>query len=139
MKSNAYLGCSIAISSLCLFSDNINSSNAIALVFLRKQNIFLHRKVSRRRSRVHYTKAHWYIIAKQLLHLGLTKTSHEKIAFFYDFCGGFPCFLVYFSLFWIKFWFICKIRVHNHVKNVCQRSLISATLCNFVFQRPTHS
>ena len=60
-----------SLSSLCMFSDDVNSSNAIALVLLRKQNIFLHRTIFARRSMVHYTKKQLYKIAKQL-HLGLT-------------------------------------------------------------------
>jgi hypothetical protein len=48
----------------CYLTIIINSSNtlSIALVFSRKQNIFMHRTISWRRSRVHYTaKKHWYI------------------------------------------------------------------------------
>ena len=42
--------------------------------------------------------------------------------FFLLFLFIFHCFLV----FWIKFPPICKMRVHNHVENVCQRSLLAA-------------
>jgi hypothetical protein len=81
------------------------------------------------------TKKHWYIIAKQL-HLGFTWTSQGKTAFIYDFCGGFSLFLVYFSLFWIKFPPNCKIRVHIHVKNASQQSLAAAYFMLFGVQMP---
>jgi hypothetical protein len=77
-----------------MFSDNLNSSNAMALVFLRKQNIFFHRTISPLRQET------LSIIAKQL-HLGLINAdiSGKKLHSFMFFVAVFPCFLVYFSLF----------------------------------------
>jgi hypothetical protein len=66
IKCNTYLGFSIAIFPPSIFPDIINSSNAIVWVFWQAQNIFLHRNISRWRSRAHYTQKHWYIITKQL-------------------------------------------------------------------------
>jgi hypothetical protein len=117
-----------SLSSLWMFPDNINSSNAIALVFLRKQNMFLHGKISRRWRRAHYTKKNMiYNCQTVTLWFNVGISSKNNLLRW-----RFSCFLVYFSLFWIKVPPICKMRVHDHVKNACKRSLISFTLCNFI-------
>jgi hypothetical protein len=76
------------LSSLWSFPDNIvniNTSNAIALVFLRKQNMFLYNTTSRRRSRVHYTKKHRYTIAKQL-HVDISRKNYLLLWYLRRFC-----------------------------------------------------
>jgi hypothetical protein len=51
------------------------------------------------------------------------------------FAAVFPCFLgLFFTI--LKFPPICKIRVHNHVKNLVSGRQSLLTLCNFVFKRP---
>ena len=125
MKSNAYIGFSIAIFPVNVY--NKNSSKAInVFVSCRKQNIFLHGKISRRRNGVHYTnsKKQTLIYNCQTATLWFSVDISRKTTFFCDFCGSF----VYFSLFWIKFPSSPQscLRVHNHVKNACQWLLITA-------------
>ena len=126
MKTNAYLGISIAIFPVNVFWQTLQTLYRFG-VFTKTEYIFAQDDISRRRlNRVHYTKKHWYILNCQTATAWFNVDISRKTVFFYDFCGGFSFFLVCFSLSWIKFPPICKIRVHNHVKNACQWSLITA-------------
>jgi hypothetical protein len=128
MKSNAYLRFSIAI-----FPVNVSWQYKLFKryrfgVFTKTEHIFAHDDFSKTKYCPLHQETSIYNCQTAIPWFNVDISRKNCLLswflwrFFLVFFFIFHCFLV----FWIKFPPICKIRVHNHVENACQRLLLAA-------------